>query len=349
MTNRANVEPARDEVIDVDLLIVGAGPVGLFAAYYAGVRGLSTAIVDSLPEPGGQVSAMYPEKPIYDIAGFTAVVGRQLVESLVEQAGQYQPTYVMGEQALTCERTVDSSGAARFGVTTDVGSVIHARTIVIAGGIGTFTPRPLPVGEDFLGRGLDYFVPRLADYAGLDVVVVGGGDSACDWALALLPLAKSVTLVHRRKAFRAHKATLERVMDSEVTVITDAQVMEIRGDGRVETVIVGAATGDTELRADRVIAALGFQANLGPLRGWGVDLVDNRHIPVDTTMRTNLDGIYAAGDIVDYPGKVRLIAVGFGEAATAINNAAVYIEPDAEVFPGHSTDQLPVAVKASVS
>ncbi|WOQ17257.1 NAD(P)/FAD-dependent oxidoreductase [Raineyella sp. W15-4] len=332
--------------IEVDLLIVGAGPVGLFATYYAGVRGLRTAVVDSLPEPGGQVSAMYPEKPIYDIAGFTSVTGRQLVTNLVEQAAQYDPTYLLGDQVVTCEPLEGGSG---FEVVTDSGAVIRTGAVVIAGGIGTFTPRALPAGEAHLGRGLDYFVPRLTDYEGQDVVVVGGGDSACDWALALAPIAASVTLVHRRTAFRAHKATVEKVLAGNVEVITDAQVTAVIGEERVESVILSTPDGPVTRRADRVIAALGFQANLGPLRDWGLDLVDNRHIVVDSTMATSLPGVYAAGDITDYPGKVRLIAVGFGEAATAVNNAAVFVRPGSEVFPGHSTDQDPASAKVSVA
>lgn len=324
--------------IERDLAVVGGGPVGLYAAYYAGFRGLSAAVIDSLPEPGGQVSAMYPEKPIYDVAGFPSVKGRDLVAGLVEQAARFSPTYVLDQRALHMTRHVD--GTIEIG--TDNGTAIRAKAVIISGGIGTFTPRPLPTGDEWIGRGLAFFVPSLQDHAGQDVVVVGGGDSACDWALSLEPIALSVTLVHRRAAFRAHAHTVEQLHASSVDVITNAQISKVHGSERVETVEITATDGSTVIRpAQAVIAALGFTANLGPIRDWGVNIVGNRYIPVDTTMATNLPGVFAAGDITDYRGKVRLIAVGFGEAATAVNNAAVLINPDEQLFPGHSSDSLP--------
>jgi thioredoxin reductase len=330
---------------EVDLVLVGAGPVGLYGAYYAGVRGLRVALVDSLPEPGGQVTAMYPEKPIYDIAGFPSVRGRDLVGNLVAQAARYDPLYLLGRQAQSLERAPSEDGPERFRLTTSSGTVVDCGAVVVTGGIGTFTPRPLPAGEDFLGRGLSYFVPSLADFADTDVVVVGGGDSACDWVLALQPIARSVTLVHRRKAFRAHAATVEAVRACGADVVTDAQVTRIEGNGQVERVEVSVKGQEqpTVLPAQRVVAALGFLADLGPMREWGFDLHDNRHLVVDSTMSTDVPGVYAAGDIAEYPGKVRLIAVGFGEVATAVNNAAVHLDPDASLFPGHSTDEAPVA------
>lgn len=321
--------------LDVDVLIVGAGPVGLFGAYYAGVRGLRTAVVDSLSQAGGQVSAMYPEKQIYDIAGFPAVSGRDLIAGLVEQAAPYEPAYLLGQEAQRLDRAPQDGRPDLLVVKTSAGTGITAGAVVVTGGIGTFTPRPLPAGEEFLGRGLAYFVPDSSGYAGKDVVVVGGGDSAVDWALMLQPVARSVTLVHRRAAFRAHRGTLERLRSSPVDIITDAQVVATTGGDRLERVEL--STGRT-LPCQRLVAALGFTADLGPLREWGLDLRDNRHLVVDSAMRTNVPGIYAAGDIADYDGKVRLIAVGFGEVATAVNNAAVHLDPSAQLFPGHSTD-----------
>jgi ferredoxin/flavodoxin---NADP+ reductase len=343
MTEREQSGPADRH--EVDLLLVGAGPVGLYGAYYAGVRGLRVALVDSLPEPGGQVTAMYPEKPIYDIAGFPSVRGRELVDNLVAQARPYTPLYLLGHQAQTLDRLPAGDGPDRFRLTTSAGAVVDCGAVVVTGGIGTFTPRPLPAGEEFLGRGLSYFVPSLDDFTGTDVVVVGGGDSACDWVLALQPIARSVTLVHRRKAFRAHAATVEAVRGCGATVLTDAQVTRIEGNGRIERVeVTGRDDGDSRvLEAQRVVAALGFLADLGPMREWGFDLHDNRHLVVDSTMATDVPGIYAAGDITEYPGKVRLISVGFGEVATAVNNAAVHLDPEASVFPGHSTDAAPPA------
>lgn len=335
--------------VDVDILLVGAGPVGLFGAYYAGARGLSVAVIDSLSQLGGQVSAMYPEKQIYDIAGLPAVSGRTLVDGLVAQAGQYDPTYVLGEEAQHHEVLEPEGDAApRHVIVTGAGTRIICGAVIITGGIGTFTPRPLPAGEDFLGRGLDYFVPDSSGHAGKDVVVVGGGDSAIDWCLMLEPIASSVTLVHRREQFRAHAASVEQVLGSGVRVLTNAQVTELEGSDEIEKAVVTMKGGDSEtLGCQRVVAALGFTANLGPLREWGLDLHDNRHLVVDSAMRTNLPGVFAAGDITDYDGKVRLIAVGFGEVATAVNNAAVHLDPDAQLFPGHSTDNpQPAAVPA---
>jgi thioredoxin reductase (NADPH) len=325
--------------LDVDVLIVGAGPVGLFGAYYAGVRGLRTAVVDSLSQVGGQVSAMYPEKEIYDIAGFPAVTGRRLIANLVAQAAPYEPAYLLGQEAQRLDRVPRDGRPDLLVVKTSAGTEITTGAVIVTGGIGTFTPRPLPAGEEFLGRGLEYFVPDGTDYADRDVVVVGGGDSAVDWALMLHPIARSVTLVHRRAAFRAHHGSVERLRASPVEVITNAQVTATVGGDRLERIEITTTDGTRTLPCQRLVAALGFTANLGPLREWGLDLHDNRHLVADSAMRTNVPGIFAAGDIADYDGKVRLIAVGFGEVATAVNNAAVHVDPAAQLFPGHSTDQ----------
>ncbi|GAA2367549.1 NAD(P)/FAD-dependent oxidoreductase [Dactylosporangium salmoneum] len=318
---------------EVDLAIVGAGPAGLFAAYYAGFRGLSTAVIDALPEPGGQVTAMYPEKMIFDVAGFPGIRGRDLVANLVEQAAQFAPEYALGVRAeglsYVDERPVLALSDGRS---------LHCGAVLITGGLGSFTARPLPAADGFAGEGLVFFVPHLADLAGHDVVIVGGGDSAFDWALALQPVARSVTLVHRRDKFRAHASTVARVQALPVEVIVNAEVAKLHGDTRVSAVEVAVRGGEVRmLPADTVVAALGFTADLGPLAEWGLEL-DKRHIRVDTTTATNLPRVFAAGDISEYPGKVRLIAVGFGEAATAVNNAAVIIDPAAHLFPGHSSD-----------
>ncbi|MGH3712738.1 MAG: NAD(P)/FAD-dependent oxidoreductase [Micromonosporaceae bacterium] len=319
--------------IEVDLAIVGAGPTGLFAAYYAGFRGLSTAVIDALPEPGGQVTAMYPEKLIYDVAGFPAVRGRELVANLVEQAAPYHPHYLLGERADGLAYESD-----RPTLTMDNGNTVHCGAVMITGGLGSFTPRPLPAADEFRGRGIVYFVPELETHRGEDVLVVGGGDSAFDWAMALHPIARQVTMVHRREKFRAHAATVDRVKALGVPIIVNAQVTEVLGDGRVEGARIEARGEEPKvIPAQTIVAALGFTADLGPLADWGFEL-DKRHIQVDTTMATNLPRIFAAGDISDYPGKVRLIAVGFGEAATAVNNAAVAIDPEAHLFPGHSSN-----------
>jgi thioredoxin reductase len=331
--------PDVTSTVECDLLIIGAGPTGLFAAYYAGFRGHRIAVVDSLPELGGQITAMYPEKHIFDVAGFPAVKGRDLVEGLVNQAATAKPEYLLDRTAATL--THDDDGVT---VGLDDGTEVRAGAVLITAGIGKFSPRPLPAGEGWLGRGLEFFVPSFAPYAGKDVVIVGGGDSAFDWAQHLEPIAKSVTLVHRRDAFRAHERTVQHVRDSTVEIITKAEVTALRAadgeagpDGLLGSVDI--TVGDEVIRrpAQAVVAALGFIADLGPIQQWGVE-VSKRHVLVDPSMRTNLARVFAAGDITEYPGKVRLIAVGFGEAATAVNNATVAIDPSAKVFPGHSSE-----------
>ena len=325
--------------VDVDLLIVGAGPVGLYGAFYAGLRGLSVAVVDSLSQVGGQVSALYPEKQIFDVAGFPSVTGRLLISNLVEQAAAYDPLYLLGQQAQRLKRTVVDDGPDLLVVTTSSGTEVTCRAVVVTGGIGTFTPRPLPAGEQLLGRGLEYFVSSAQAYVATDVVIVGGGDSAVDWALMLHPVARSVTLVHRRETFRAHPGSLQALRATDVRVVTNAQVSVTLGDDALEAVVVTVKGEQPQtLACQRLVAALGFTADLGPLREWGVELHDNRHLVVDSAMRTTVPGIFAAGDVNDYDGKVRLIAVGFGEVATAVNNAAVHLDPATQLFPGHSTD-----------
>ncbi|MEV6622594.1 NAD(P)/FAD-dependent oxidoreductase [Amycolatopsis sp. NPDC051106] len=318
-----------------DLVIIGAGPTGLFAAYYAGFRGLSMAVVDSLPEPGGQVTAMYPEKMIYDVGGFAEIRGRDLVDGLVQQAAPWKPKYLLGRKAEKLETLGDG-----VELTLDGGETLRARAVLVTAGIGEFTPRPLPAGDGWLGRGMVHFVPSLQAHAGQHVVVVGGGDSAFDWILALRPVAASVTLVHRRAKFRAAESIVRQVRELGTRIITDAEVTRFVEDanGALEAVDVSIkGAGEERLPANAVVAALGFTADLGPIESWGLE-IDHRAIAVDSTMATARERVYAAGDVAAYPGKVKLIATGFGEAATAVNNIAVALDPDAHLFPGHSSN-----------
>jgi thioredoxin reductase (NADPH) len=284
---------------------------------------------------------MYPEKSIFDVAGFPAIRGRELVEQLLAQAAPFSPDYLLGHQAVGLER-----GNGGFAVTTSEGLRIEARAIVITGGIGTFTPRPLPTGGEYLGRGLVHFVPDPSSYEGQNIVVVGGGDSALDWALMLEPIGKSVTVVHRRAEFRAHPHSVELLKASSVGMVTDAQISAVRGDSTITEVDVDVAGETQTLPCDKLIAALGFTANLGPLMEWGIE-IRKRQIVVDTMGRTTVDGVYAAGDIVEYQGKVKLIATGFGEVATAVNNAAAFLNPGVSAFPGHLSDYAPAGTTGS--
>lgn len=319
----------------VDVAIVGAGPTGLYASYYAGFRGWSTAVIDALPEVGGQITAMYPEKDIFDVAGFTAVRGRVLVEELKKQADQFGPRYLLGDQAVELATTADGPV-----LTLASGDVVSAKSMIITGGIGSFKPRPLPAGGEWEGRGLVFFIPQPQDHADKDIVIVGGGDSALDWAHMLHPIAKSVTVVHRRDQFRAHASMVDRARDLGIELITPCEVTAVRGANAVTEVEVTRKTDGSirVLPADTVVAALGFIANIGPMADWGLEL-EKRHIRVDTTMATNLPAVFAAGDIAVYPGKVPLISIGFGEAALAVNNAAPIVSPELGVFPGHSSGE----------
>ncbi|MFD4191987.1 NAD(P)/FAD-dependent oxidoreductase [Amycolatopsis thermoflava] len=328
--------------LDADVLIVGAGPSGLFASYYAGLRELSVVLLDSLPEPGGQLMALYPQKPVYDVAGLPEVTGAALTEALVTQAEVAAPTWVLGEQATTLERN-PAGGERRFTVTTGGGRRVQADGVVVAAGIGSFRPRRLDAAEPHLGRGVSYSLGDLTDYHARDVVIVGGGDSAVDWSLMVAPVARSLTVVHRRRTLRAHARSVSRLQQTDARIILDADVVATHGDGRLEAVTVRGRDGDEQqLPTDALIAALGHTADLGPLAAWGFELT-GRQIVVDERMSTTVPGVYAIGDVTAHPGKVRIMAVGFGEAATAINNLAAALRPGEAVFPGHSTELMDAA------
>lgn len=319
-----------------DLLIIGAGPVGLYGAYYSGFRGFDTVVMDTLPEAGGQITAMYPEKEIFDVAGFPSIRGRDLIERLLEQASSANPEYRLDEQAVG----LHTSDEGPVIVDTATSARIETKAVILTGGIGSFTPRPIPVGTEWVGRGVEYFVPRLEAYRNRDVVIIGGGDSAFDWAWSLHPLAASITIVHRREEFRAHAGMVDKVRELGVHFLTSSEISAVHGDDHVKAVAVThKVTGETiELPTDAVVASLGFVANIGPMATWGLEL-DKRRIVVDSAMRASLPRVFAAGDLAHYPGKVPLIASGFGEVATAVNNAAPLITPGVSVFPGHSSGE----------
>ncbi|MGW3284305.1 NAD(P)/FAD-dependent oxidoreductase [Streptomyces sp. NPDC001002] len=325
-----------------DVAVIGAGPAGLFAAFYAGMRGLSVALVDALPEPGGQITALYPEKFIRDVAGFPAIRGRELVAELVAQGEPFAPEVFLGRQATE----LDDLPGGRFRLGLAGGPDLDAGAVVVTGGVGTFTPRRLPCGETFLGRGLSYFVRAPEELAGKRVLVVGGGDSAFDWADALQGSA-DVTLVHRRASFRAHQYTVERVLGGPASVLTNTVVEHLAGDSHLRRATLRDTVSDSrvEIECDHVVAALGFVASPGPLLQWRLEMRD-RKILVDHAMHTSRPGVFAAGDVCTHDGRVPLIAVGFGEAATAVNHAAAWLDPTVSIFPGHSTDSTPVASPA---
>ncbi len=327
-----------------DLTIIGAGPTGLFAAYYAGFRGLRTKLIDSQPDLGGQVTALYPDKFIYDVAGFPKILGKDLVRNLVDQAMQYHPAVHLDENVQAMNR---QDGAITL--RTDAGEH-RTKVVLISAGIGAFTPKTYkrPELDQWIGKGLAFAVRSKEDYRGKRLLVVGGGDSALDWALGLVDYAKSITLIHRRDGFRAHEDSVKKLFASPINVKLFYELRALRGDDRVrEAVIYNNKTQQENIvEIDAVLAFLGLVSNLGPIREWGLAIQDDS-IVVSTKMETNLPGIYAAGDIAIYPGKLKLIATGFGEAATAVNNAMTFINPNASAFPGHSSSIMEQKEKAA--
>lgn len=338
-------QPRPEDIYDVT--IIGGGPTGLFAAYYAGFRTLRTKIIDSMPDLGGQITALYPEKNIFDVAGFPKILGKELVKNLVQQAKQYDPTICLDEKVLVLEDV----GEKLIRLGTDKGEHF-TKVVIITAGIGMFTPRKYnkPQIDSYEGRGLYYFVKELEPFRGKNILIVGGGDSALDWALNLEPIAANITLIHRRDGFRAHEDSVRQLFRSRAKVKLFYELKELNGDGFVkEAVIFHNKSNQIEnLKVDAVVACLGFISNLGPIAEWGLDLEEDS-IVVNSKMETNRPGVYAAGDICTYPGKVKLIVTGFGEAATAVNNAAKYINPKASVFPGHSSTLLDKSGEVKVS
>jgi len=322
-----------------DLTIIGGGPTGLFAAFYAGLRGITCRIIDSLPELGGQLAALYPEKYIYDVGGLPRILARDLAKNLTEQGLQFGADVRLEEQVQQLVTVGDE-----YIVTTDRGRY-PTKTVLIAGGKGAFAPRVLECSgyESLLGKGVEYHVRDPSRYAGKRVLIVGGGDSAVDWVLNLKDVAARITIIHRREGFRAHAHSMKLMRDAvaagNVELITYREVRDIHGDACVNSVTIfdNRTNEDTVLEVDAVLSLIGFKPELGPIANWGLELHKNT-IVVDNRLATNLPRVYAAGDIAHYEGKLELIATGFSEAAMAVNHAVHDINPKARYNPGHSTN-----------
>jgi thioredoxin reductase (NADPH) len=322
-----------DQVFDIT--IIGGGPIGLFTAFYGGMRQCSVKIIESLPQLGGQLSALYPEKYIYDVAGFPKILAQELVNNLKEQMEKFEPTVALEQAVENVEKLADGT----FKLTTNR-EVHYTKTIIITAGNGAFQPRKLELEEavKYEKANLHYFVSDLNKFAGKRVALTGGGDSAVDWALMLEPIAEKVTLIHRRDKFRAHEHSVELLKNSKVEVLTPFVPTELVGEDKINQIVLEEVKSERKeiINIDELIVNFGFVSSLGPIKNWGLEIEKNS-IVVNSRMETNVEGIYAAGDICTYDGKVKLIASGFGEAPTAVNNAKAYIDPKAKVQPGHSS------------
>lgn len=320
-------------MIKTDILIIGAGPVGMFTVFEAGLLKLRCHLIDSLPQPGGQCAEIYPKKPIYDIPGFPSILAGDLIKNLEKQIEVFKPTYTLGEAAVKVEKVEEN----RFIVTTDKGTQHEAPVVMIAGGLGVFEPRKPPIENlDFYeDKGVEYIVKDPEMYRGKRCVIAGGGDSALDWAIYFVEkkIAKEVALVHRRSSFRGHLDSVQKVMDfaeeGKVRLITDSEVIGIGGKERVEELTVRHKTeGDFTIQTDHFLPLFGLKPSLGPIADWGLE-IENNAIKVDTRdYSTNIPGIYAIGDINTYEGKLKLILCGFHEGTLAVQSAFARIHPE---------------------
>jgi ferredoxin/flavodoxin---NADP+ reductase len=320
-----------------DVTIIGGGPVGLFTAFYCGMREMETKIIEFLPYLGGKVSYFYPEKIIRDIGGIPAVTGENLIKQWVEQAQTFNPTIVLNQQVVGMERLADGT----FQLTSHNGEKHYTRTIILATGFGTLKSAKLDVENavKFEGRNLRYGVERLNDFKDKHVLISGGGNSAVDWANELLPIAKHITVVHRRHEFSGLERNISNLRKSVATILTPHVLDALHGrDDLIESVCVkNIETNDTQvIEVDEVLVNHGFCIDLGPIKGWGLEF-EYGNIKVDNRMQTNIEGIFAAGDVANYPNKLHLIAGGFSEGPTAVNSAKAYIEPEKELKPIYST------------
>lgn len=318
-------------MIKTDILIIGAGPVGLFTVFEAGLLKLRCHLIDALPQVGGQLSEIYPKKPIYDIPGYPSILAGDLVDNLMEQIAPFKPTFTLGERAEQLERLEDDS----FILTTSEGTKIHAPAIAIAGGLGCFEPRKPPISNlaQFEKKGVEYMIKNPELFRDKKLVIAGGGDSALDWTIFMADVAKEVTLVHRRNSFRGALDSVEKVMElheaKRINVVTNAQVVGINGNGKLnEVTIKHKKAGEQTKSTDYFIPLFGLTPKLGPIADWNLNITKNA-IDVNTyDYQTNVDGIYAIGDINNYEGKLKLILCGFHEATLMVQSAFKRIYPD---------------------
>jgi thioredoxin reductase (NADPH) len=318
-------------MIKTDILIIGGGPTGLFTVFEAGLLKMKCHILDSLTQPGGQCIELYPKKPIYDIPGYPEIIAGDLIENLLEQIKPFDPSYTLGETALNLDKDDDGS----FKVTTDKGTEISAKIIAIAGGLGTFTPRKPNISNinDYEDKGIQYMIKDPNEFDGKTVVIAGGGDSALDWSIHLSKIAKKVILIHRRNEFRGANDSVASVQElkdlGKIDVITPAQVSKLNGKNKLESIIVEMDGNENEIETDYFIPLFGLVPKLGPIKDWGLN-IENNAIKVNNSLdyQTNIDGIYAIGDVNTYPGKLKLILSGFHEAAVMCHSAYSKLNPD---------------------
>ena len=321
-----------------DVTIIGGGPVGLFGAFYAGMRQMKTKIIDSLPELGGQLTALYPEKYVYDMPGFPRVLARDLAREMILQGTRFEPTICLEEKILSLCHEPDGT----ISLLSQRGRH-RTKTLIIATGAGAFTPTKLdaPGLAEFEGRGVYYFVGNKAQFVGKRLLIVGGGDSALDWAMNLEEIAAKITLIHRRDVFKAHEESVDWLLHrSRVDVKLWHELRRVEGSRHIERAVIfqNKTHEEESLEVDAILLNLGFKADIGPIRDWGVELYGNKKILVNPLMETNLPGVYAAGDICHSPGKLDLIATGVGEICVAVNYAKTRIDPNSKAFPGHSSN-----------
>jgi thioredoxin reductase (NADPH) len=320
-------------MIQTDIIIIGAGPVGLFTVFEAGLLKLKCHLIDSLPQAGGQCSEIYPKKPIYDIPGFPSILAGELIDNLMEQAAPFKPGFTLGEAALSIEKTNEN----KFIVTTVKGTKHEAPIVIIAGGLGVFEPRKPPISNitDFEDKGVEYIIKDPEFYRGKRCVIAGGGDSALDWSIFLTEnkIASEVVLVHRSSSFRGHLDSVQKVIDlaekGEIRLITEAEVTGLSGNDQLDKAIVThQKDGEIAIETDHFIPLFGLKPSLGPIADWGLEIEKNA-IKVDTLdYSTNIPGIYAVGDVNTYENKLKLILCGFHEGTLAVQSAFARIHPD---------------------